>query len=249
MPFNQVTKMKKLITICSFGKRDITLTTMLLFALITSTTIEADMITPGDFDPGAIPTESFEGLSPGRNIILDGAFFTPSIIEPFTLDSGVQLTKPFPNTNIQAPVIIGDFERGKATFGFKSNGSIESKTDVPFGSAYLLAFGPIEFTFMSDMLRVGAYVTGDSDTITLSAFDASNNLLESASISSVLVNDWGSNFLGIQNTTGIRKIEFSGNYVALDGLTFEVVPVPGAILLGSLGLTFSGWLLHKRKML
>jgi hypothetical protein len=29
----------------------------------------------------------------------------------------------------------------------------------------------------------------------------------------------------------------------------EVVPIPSAVILGSLGLTFSGWLLHKRKML
>jgi len=29
----------------------------------------------------------------------------------------------------------------------------------------------------------------------------------------------------------------------------NVVPLPPAVLLGSLGLTFSGWLLHKRKML
>lgn len=29
----------------------------------------------------------------------------------------------------------------------------------------------------------------------------------------------------------------------------EVVPVPSAVILGSLGLTFSGLLLHKRKML
>ncbi len=27
------------------------------------------------------------------------------------------------------------------------------------------------------------------------------------------------------------------------------IPVPSAVILGSLGLTFSGWLLHKRRML
>lgn len=241
--------MKKLITMCSFRECNITLVTMLLFALSTSTAVEADMITSGAFGPGAVFEESFEDLSAGANITLDGAYFTPGVVEPFTFGTGVQLTKPFPNPGNQAAVIIGDFDIGEATFDFGLNGSIDSKADVPFGSAYLLALGPIEFTFMSDMLRVGAYITGTPGTITLNAFDASNTLLESVPISSVSVANWGLNFLGIQNSNGIRKIEFSGDFVALDKLTFEVVPLPGAIILGSIGMTFSGWLLHKRKML
>jgi len=32
-------------------------------------------------------------------------------------------------------------------------------------------------------------------------------------------------------------------------MTFEPVPIPSAIILGSLGLTFSGWMLRRRKML
>ena len=32
-------------------------------------------------------------------------------------------------------------------------------------------------------------------------------------------------------------------------LTIETVPVPAAVILGSIGLSFSGWLLHKRRML
>lgn len=41
--------------------------------------------------------------------------------------------------------------------------------------------------------------------------------------------------------------ETSGILQDVDTLT--VTPVPSAIILGSLGLTFSGWLLHKRKIL
>jgi hypothetical protein len=32
-------------------------------------------------------------------------------------------------------------------------------------------------------------------------------------------------------------------------LTVEVVPVPSAVILGSFGLTFSGWMLKKRRKL
>jgi len=44
LPFNEIMKMKKLITICSFEKCNIILTTMLLFVLSTSSTVQADMI-------------------------------------------------------------------------------------------------------------------------------------------------------------------------------------------------------------
>ncbi len=39
----------------------------------------------------------------------------------------------------------------------------------------------------------------------------------------------------------------SGTLTDVD--TLIVVPVPSAVILGSLGMTFSGWLLHKRRML
>ena len=89
----------------------------------------------------------------------------------------------------------------------------------------------MEFTFASDILRVGGFVTdaGYGNPITLSAFDALNNLLETVNISGVNVANWGSNFLGLENSDGIRKITIRGDYTVLDKLTFEAAatkPVP-----------------------
>ena len=37
--------------------------------------------------------------------------------------------------------------------------------------------------------------------------------------------------------------------VSLDNVAVSLIPTPGAVLLGSIGLSFSGWLLRKRRML
>ena len=49
----------------------------------------------------------------------------------------------------------------------------------------------------------------------------------------------------------ILELEFSNfRYYAGDlVISAEVVPLPSAVILGSIGLTFSGWLLRRRKML
>ncbi|MCP2729435.1 PEP-CTERM sorting domain-containing protein [Limnofasciculus baicalensis] len=138
-----------------------------------------------------------------------------------------------------------------------SNGDIGSASNVPDGNAYLgfnsdSSQGLVEFTFASDILRVGGLVTAANyggapanNIISLSAFDALNNLLETVTISGVNVSNWGSNFLGLENSGGIRKITISGDYTVLDKLTFEAaatqpVPEPASVLglltLGALGL-------------
>ena len=63
--------------------------------------------------------------------------------------------------------------------------------------------------------------------------------------SGVDVSNWGSNFLGLENSGGIRKITIKGDYTVLDKLTFEAaatkpVPEPASVLgllaLGALGV-------------
>jgi hypothetical protein len=219
----------------------VVLTGLLLLGWSTQTQVKAIEITPGDFGPSAV-FESFEGLSAGTNIPSAGAgYLEPGVIEPFNFNSGVTLTWPIPNPGIREGVIVGDWSIGGAHFGLASNGSIDSAADVPFGTAYLALDapepqGPIELTFPSDILRVGAYVTASSlsGPITLSVFDTANHILETATISPVNVSLWGNNFLGIENTGGIRKIQFSGRFEVLDGLTSEV-PEPTTICLLGLG--------------
>ena len=197
---------------------------------------QADPISTSEFGSSAI-VESFEGLSPGTIIpqIVDTGVLKPGVNGPFTFNSGVTLTGPIPNEPppSAAGIEVGDFSIGDASFGLGENGQITSADDVPDGSAYLALNadpGPIEFTFNSDMLRVGALVTGGRGFIILSAFDASGHLLETVSVSKVNVSNWRSNFVGLENSAGIRKITFSDsdvgsgfNTLVLDRLTFEPI--------------------------
>jgi hypothetical protein len=244
--------MKKLMIMC----------VAVVITLAVAPAVEANMATPADFGPGAI-VESFEGLSAGYNIPSAGAgyddWLAPGVIEPFTFASGVTLTGPIPNPGLSEGVIIGDWSIGFVGFELGNNGTISSAADVPFGNAYLAlnayaGGGPIELTFSSDMDRVGGYITAGyispdpPGTITLTAFDASDNLLGVVSISSVDVSQWSLNFLGIKDVGAIRSIQLSGDYEVLDGLTAQVIPAPGAILLGGIGVAFVGWLRRRRTL-
>ena len=127
---------------------------------------------------------------------------------------------------------------------------VNDASDIAFGTAYLGVFHPsggtasVEFTFASDQDRVGAYVTGATGaTIQLDVYDASGTLLESSSLGTVDLPLWSSNFLGIENSGGIRRVVFSGTDFGVDALTFEhdSVPIPetsplSALALGLLGI-------------
>jgi hypothetical protein len=197
---------------------------------------QAVQISLDNFGSGAI-VESFEGLSPGPNLSLQGndvGLLNPGIIEPFTFESGVTLTGSV------IGVLIGDWSIGPAFFGLGNNRDVASAADVPDGSAYLaINFGSVvEFTFPSDIVRVGGLVTSAVETsagsnpINLSAFDEFGTLLETVTIPSVNVSDWSSNFLGLENTAGIRRVIFSptptsiGSFMVLDRLTFEPISSP-----------------------
>ena len=47
--------------------------------------------------------------------------------------------------------------------------------------------------------------------------------------------------------TGLSGVSSGNGGAYFDN--FQITPVPSAVILGSLGLTFSGWLLRRRKML
>jgi hypothetical protein len=220
-----------------------------LAALLWPAAAIAAPIGPDRFGPDAV-VESFERMTPRHNVAHPiQNLLLPGIEGPFRFDSGVMLSGPFPNpaaTNRANPgsVAILDFSGpldpalGITVAGIGTHGTISDAGQVPFGSAFLsqvILHGtpPLEFRFDADVDRVGAYVTGTPGTVTLSAYDAADVLLETVSIPTVDRSLWAGNFLGLERAEGIRKVTFSGDHLVLDGLTFEPgypVPEPSALL-------------------
>jgi hypothetical protein len=79
---------------------------------------------------------------------------------------------------------------------------------------------------------------------TLSVYNSGGTLLES------YVLDPGVNIYAVitRPIYDISRIELSGEFFAVDDLQFNVIPAPGAILLGTIGVGVVGWL-RRRKTL
>jgi len=215
----------------------------------------ATSIGPGAFGSGKV-VESFEGLTPGANVslALGASLLAPGTTSAFTFASGVALTSPIPNPGVfNDGAFVHDFALGSdVTNNWGGTRVLNGATssNIPFGKAYIGAFdqgtltASIAFTFASPVDKVGAYVTGAvGTTVTMSVYSASGALLESGSIATVDLAQWSSNFLGIQNSAGIKRVVFSGRDFGLDGLTWEpVVAVPELATLPSFGFGLLGLL-------
>ncbi len=242
---------------------------ILIFSAADIGTIHATPIGRDTFGSEAV-VESFEGLSPGANSpqLPDRGFLKPGVIGQFSFRSGATLTGPIPNPGVGATgdnaagVLVGDFSIGPAVFGLGVNGIITSANDIPDGTAFLALDahpGPIEFTFASDMVRVGALEAGGPPGfVTLSAFDGSGRLLEAVTLPKASQTEWATTFIGLENAAGIRKVTFSDstintgfNTLVLDDLIFEPlvapVPAPHSILLLAAGMTVAGYIRFRRK--
>jgi Ca2+-binding RTX toxin-like protein len=136
------------------------------------------------------------------------------------------LTAPIPNNAGQ--VLIGDFsQKPGATWGLGTNGDIEDASDVPDGSAYLGRNEPVggmtTFGFNEDVYTIGAYVDGNQDTShnRIAAYDQNGKLISGASIKSVLVEDWDTNYIQVMSKKPIAKVVFTGDYQVIDEVTFD----------------------------
>jgi len=220
----------------------------------------ATSVGPGAFSASKV-VESFEALTPGANITLalGASLLAPGTVSAFSFASGVTLTSPIPNPGVFADgAFVHDFALGNdVTNNWGAGRVLNNASGVPFGTAYLGAFDPgagtasVGFTFASDVDRVGAYVTGVAGgTVTMRVYNASGALLESGSIATVNLSQWGTNFLGIENLAGIRRVVFSGPDFGMDALTWDpalvAVPEVGTLpsfafgLFGLLGIAVFG---------
>ena len=216
-------------------------------------------IAPSAFT-GAQAVENFESITAGVNV---GASAYANIVLPgttgdYTFASGITLRGPNPGL-FAAGAFVHDAALAGASNNWGTNGSVNNGAQVPdpWGSsstAYLGAFSNtgsaiIDIAFTSDMSRAGAWVAGAAgSTITVEAYDASNQLLESLTIASPSVAAWGTSFIGLARSEGIRRLVFRGADFGLDGLTFEAassVAEPSVASLSAAGL-LGLWLIGNR---
>lgn len=217
--------------------------------LVAAGSVAAGPVGLGAFGGGTV-IESFEGLSAGPNIPA-GTFvgsLQPGTSGPYTFASGVSFVDPVPNT-ARSGVFVFDYAIGGASttgFGLAANGTINSATEVPDGTAYIArnsGSGFMTFEFASVVDRVGAFVTSAPGSLTIEALSAADVVLDSTSISAVDESLWGSNFLGIE-TAGIKKVRFSGRFVIMDQLRWEldnpIIPLPSGVAMGVVGIGLVG---------
>ena len=236
----------------------------LIAGLLGATSAHAISITSGAFGASMV-VENFEGVAVGANVAASafGNIVLPGSASDYTFGSGVTLKGPNPGLFANGAFLHNAAVAG-AVNNWGANGSVSNGAQVPdpwglVSTTYLGAFDNIgagsavvDMSFASDMLRVGAWVAGGAGTtITLEAYDASNNLLESVTIAAPTVAAWGTagSFVGLERSEGIRRVVFRGADFGLDGLTFEAGAPLGEPSLASLSWLGIGglWVLGNRR--
>jgi len=189
----------------------------------------------------------FWGGSSARAVISYG---TPSP----SLDPVFGTLIDFDDQPTGTPVLPGDY----AAFG------VASITELTVGTPAFARYGGSQSqpnyigtgaqygwngTIRIDLTKLASQIgLGVADSIggpeTLSVYDISGALLESYVLTP------GANLYAVitRPTYDISRIEISGEFFAVDDLQFNAVPVPGAILLGSIGVGLVGWLRRRRTL-
>lgn len=165
--------------------------------------------------------ESFESITAATPNV---SYFDPAKVLTYSADlllpSGVTLAY----LGDQFATVVCNYSVGSPYSTMGANGTISTASDVAFGSAYVLGNdGTVRIEFPQAMVAAGAYVTGSTGTVTITAYDAANNVIETRTKSTVAVSAWKNNFAGIVNPAGtIRAIEIkaSGGQPAVDGVRF-----------------------------
>jgi hypothetical protein len=175
-------------------------------------------------------------------------------VSAYTFASGVTLAGPNPGLFANGAFLHNAGAAG-AVNNWGANGSVSNAAQVPdpwglASSTYLGVFDNLgvgsvmlDLYFAADMHRVGAWVAGMAGTnITIETYDATNTLLESLTLAAPSVAAWGTSFLGLERSEGIRRVVFRGSDFGIDGLTFDATPLPeprlGLLILAALAIGF-----------
>ena len=210
--------MKKLITICVAAG--------LMFAI--GTPVANGSITYGTPSPSLSPIfgtlVNFDDKAPGTQVLWNdydsvGVASITEITGAGTLFVRYGFSQQSPPNYIGTG---GNYEIGGASGGW--DGTIR-----------------IDLALPASMVGIGVANSSGGPEF-LSVYDSTSSLLESHQVAT------GTNVYAVitRGAYDISRLEIIGDYFAIDDLQFNAIPAPGAILLGSIGVSLVGWLRRRR---
>jgi len=209
--------MKKLITIFVAAG--------LMFAI--STPIANGSISYGTPSPSLSPTfgalVDFDDKAPGTQVLWND-YVSVGVASITEITGAGALFARYASTAQSPPNYVGtgSYDNGGASRGW--DGTIQ-----------------IDLALPASMVGIGiANNSGGPETLTV--YDSVGILLESHTVTT------GTNVYAVitSGAYDISRLEISGDFFAIDDLQFNAIPAPGAILLGSIGVSLVGWLRKSR---
>lgn len=173
--------------------------------------------------------------------------------------------------NVESGVVLHELVGGDGKALFKQDDDDEDPSSIlsqPF------TLDPLSLTLSFDR-EMESFVPGETDTFTASLLDSSDNPLVSYSgetyfyslnSQSPPIEETATGVTVTGNTVSLDVSSWAGDDVKLlfaleheyddqftsvlvDNVSVSLVPVPGAFVLGSLGLCFAGWRFRKRRLI